>query len=86
MGDLFWDQEAGLSRTVMVDELGGWPFAMGEDIAQGTLEEMLDRYLGLSDEERPRMTITISGGFHLEGHEIDALAARRRRERGGSDG
>jgi hypothetical protein len=86
MGDLFWSLKAELSRTITFDELGGWPFSMDDDVAHGTLAEMLDRYLGFPEEERARLTITTASGFRLEGREIDALVARRRRELPGSDG
>ena len=86
MGDLFWNLKAELTRTIIFDEFGGWPFSMGDDVAQGTLAEMLDRYLDFPEEERSRMTITTASGFRLEGREIDALVARRRRELPGSDG
>lgn len=78
MKDLDWDQEAGLSRGVVSD---GWPLPMGEDVAQGTLEEMVRRYLEFPEAERSAMSITIDGGFHLDGIEIDFLAKRWRRER-----
>jgi hypothetical protein len=80
MVDLFWSLRAELSRTIIFDELGGWPFSMGDDVANGTLAEMLDRYLDFPEEERSRLTITTASGFRLKGKEIDALVARRLRE------
>ena len=82
MKDLNWDQEAGLSRISFSNELDGWPFPMGEDVAQGTLREMLSLYLEFTEDERSRMTITIAGGFHVDGCEIDALVNLSRRQRG----
>ena len=54
---------------------------MGEDVAQGTLYDMVSRYLEFSEAERSMMTITIDGGFHMDGVEIEYLAKRRQRER-----
>ncbi|WP_175488134.1 hypothetical protein [Sphingomonas sp. NFR04] len=86
MNDLFWKLKAELSRTIIFDGLGGWPFSMGDDIAKGTVAEMLDKYLEFPEEERSRMMITTASGFRLEGEEIDALVARRRREMPPSEG
>jgi hypothetical protein len=86
MGDLFWSLKAELSRTIIFDELGGWPFSMGDDIANGTLAEMLDRYLDFPEEERSRLTITTATGFRLEGEEIDSLVVRRLREMPSNEG
>jgi len=78
MKHLDWDQDAGLSRSVFGD---GWALPMGEDVAQGTLHDMVSRYLEFPEAERSMMTITIDGGFHMDGVEIEYLAKRRQRER-----
>lgn len=81
MKHLDWDQEAGLTRAtfIHVPQIGLVP--VGEDVAQGTLDEMVSRYLEIPEEEQLMMAITIAGGFHVDGPEIAALADLRRRQR-----
>jgi len=48
----------------------------GPTKAEGVLSDVVGAYRALRDRDRHRARIVIAGGFHLDGSEIDRLAAR----------
>lgn len=72
--EIDWGQSARLflKTTWTSGPEGGFS---GSAKAEGALSDLVGIHRALSDRDRHRARIVIAGGFHLDGNEIDRLAA-----------
>lgn len=75
-GEIDWDQPARLflRSTWTSGPKGGFS---GPVKAEGVLLDVVGAYRALNERDRARARIVIVGGFHVDGNEIDELAARK---------
>jgi len=66
-------QPATLSRINGMEIGNGRRRMSGVAITEGPLKDMLAAYYQQRESERGRLRLTIAGGFHLDGHEIEDL-------------
>lgn len=78
MQDFDWQQPASLARVNGREMLGdGRSRDLTVPIARGPVAALLDTYLEQRESDRGLCRLTIAGGFHLDGLEIEDLIEAR---------
>ena len=74
--DLDWSQPAGLQIITSWEADGHGRTTATSPTDQMTLVEAVQRYSKLHSWQATKCRIIVAGGFHIDGHEIDALIGR----------
>ncbi len=76
MANLDWKQPAGLQIITSWETDGDGRTTASNPIDQMTLVEAVQRYSKLHNWQAKKCRIIVAGGFHIDGHEIEALVNR----------